>query len=160
MYFDGVASDGVMLLHVVYSYFTTQSIHQRNLLLGIQLSYIREMYERSMVNPVSLLEHLENKTVDLPISDNFVFLKGYNSLNLGSIHHLSAFAIWVLDFGAYLIRLLYLQATASPETESYGIFYSNSRPIRMDDFTSPVVQFHFARKCNLDELVSQRHPNF
>ena len=110
----GVANDGVTIISRILSYTEFGSNHYKDLLLMQQIAYIREMYERSLVDPVEMLDLMtSNPTADLSKHDSLVFIKG-------STHHITAFAIWVLDFGAYLVRLIYLHCSSIPEPDSHG----------------------------------------
>ena len=111
--FDGIAPDGVLMIYTIHSYGNKCSNHHENLLLLLQVTFVREIYERSMVNPIELLTYLDNEKFDLPIKESFSYIKG-------CIHHLAAYSIWVLDFGAYLVRMLYLHSSTYPEPEAYG----------------------------------------
>jgi hypothetical protein len=57
-FFDGVSGDAVLLQHAFLSYAAPQSDITTTTLYIIQMAYLREMFERSMLNPVASLEIL------------------------------------------------------------------------------------------------------
>lgn len=103
--FEKGGREVAILLHYTLSVVSPQTPAHRNSFSVLELLYIRDLFTRAALDPITVEESLFSLITASPANHKMI------SFRKGSLHHIAALCLWIQSFCAQLIKELFIYYT-------------------------------------------------